>query len=202
MEPFQLVVGMANLRKEISAIATSAAKLNERIHVCAVSCLAHVRDHGDWTPAALLCDALPKGQRVKALVYWFSHFSNGKLKLRETELGYRATLAKDRTAADFDVEGAMAVTFGDLTTERPPSVMTAESLLKVLARKASTREFDANGQRKATRASIALAASLKRLADELVKSPEFEALLSEERAEIEGAKILEAASSAETAQAA
>jgi len=193
MEPFQLVVGMANLRKEISAIATSAAKLNERIHVCAVSCLAHVRDHGDWTPAALLCDALPKGQRVKALVHWFGHFSNGKLKLRETELGYRATLAKDRTAADFDIEGAMAVTFGDLTTERPPSVMTAESLLKVLARKASTREFDANGQRKATRASIALAASLKRLADELVKSPEFEALLSEERAEIEGAKILEAA---------
>src|SRR5690606_1452395 len=102
MESFQLIVGMANLRKEISTIATSAAKLNERIHVCAVSCLAHVRDHGDWTPAALLCDALPKGQRVKALVYWFSHFSNGKLKLRETELGYRATLAKDRTAADLD----------------------------------------------------------------------------------------------------
>jgi len=193
MEPFQLVVGMANLRKEISSIAASAAKLNERIHVCAVSCLAHVRDHGDWTPAALLCDALPKGQRVKALAHWFSHFSNGKLKLRETEHGYRATLAKDRTAADFDIEGAMAVTFGDLTTERPPSIMTAEALLKVLARKASTREFDANGQRKATRASIALAASLKRLADEMVKSPEFEALLSEERAEVEGAKILEAA---------
>jgi len=193
MEPFQLVVGMANLRKEISSIAASAAKLNERIHVCAVSCLAHVRDHGDWTPAALLCDALPKGQRVKALVYWFGHFSNGKLKLRETELGYRATLAKDRTAADFDVEGAMAVTFGDLTTEREPKVMTAESLLKVLARKASTREFDANGQRKATRASIALAASLKRLADELVKSPEFEALMREERFEMEGTKILEAA---------
>jgi len=193
MEPFQLIIGMANLRKEIGAIAASAAKLNERIHVCAVSCLAHVRDHGDWTPAALLCDALPKGQRVKALAHWFSHFSNGKLKLRETEHGYRATLAKDRTAADFDVEGAMAVTFGDLTTERPPSVMTAESLLKVLARKASTREFDTNGQRKATRASIALAASLKRLADELVKSPEFEALLREERFELEGSKILEAA---------
>jgi len=193
MEPFKLVIGMANLRKEISAIAASATKLNERIHVCAVSCLAHVRDHGDWTPAALLCDALPKGQRVKALAHWFSHFSNGKLKLRETEHGYRATLAKDRTAADFDVEGAMAVTFGDLTTERPPSVMTAESLLKVLARKASTREFDTNGQRKATRASIALAASLKRLADELVKSPEFEALLREERFELEGSKILEAA---------
>lgn len=193
MEPFQLVVGMANLRKEISSIAASAAKLNERIHVCAVSCLAHVRDHGDWTPAALLCDALPKGQRVKALAHWFSHFSNGKLKLRETEHGYRATLAKDRTAADFDIEGAMAVTFGDLTTERPPSIMTAEALLKVLARKASTREFDANGQRKATRASIALAASLKRLADEMVKSPEFEALLREERAEVEGTKILEAA---------
>jgi len=193
MEPFQLVVGMTNLRKEISAIATSAAKLNERIHVCAVSCLAHVRDHGDWTPAALLCDALPKGQRVKALAHWFSHFSNGKLKLRETEHGYRATLAKDRTAADFDIEGAMAVTFGDLTTERPPSIMTAEALLKVLARKASTREFDANGQRKATRASIALAASLKRLADEMVKSPEFEALLREERFEMEGTKILEAA---------
>jgi len=193
MEPFQLVVGMTNLRKEINAIAASAAKLNERIHVCAVSCLAHVRDHGDWTPAALLCDALPKGQRVKALAHWFSHFSNGKLKLRETEHGYRATLAKDRTAEDFDIEGAMAVTFGDLTTERPPSIMTAEALLKVLARKASTREFDANGQRKATRASIALAASLKRLADELVKSPEFEALLSEERAEVEGTKILEAA---------
>jgi len=193
MEPFQLVVGMANLRKEISSIAASAAKLNERIHVCAVSCLAHVRDHGDWTPAALLCDALPKGQRVKALAHWFSHFSNGKLKLRETEHGYRATLAKDRTAADFDIEGAMAVTFGDLTTERPPSIMTAEALLKVLARKASTREFDANGQRKATRASIALAASLKRLADEMVKSPEFEALLREERFEMEGTKILEAA---------
>jgi len=193
MEPFQLIIGMANLRKEIGAIAASAAKLNERIHVCAVSCLAHVRDHGDWTPAALLCDALPKGQRVKALAHWFSHFSNGKLKLRETEHGYRATLAKDRTAADFDIEGAMAVTFGDLTTERPPSIMTAEALLKVLARKASTREFDANGQRKATRASIALAASLKRLADEMVKSPEFEALLREERFEMEGTKILEAA---------
>ena len=42
-------------------------------------------------------------------------------------------------------------------------------------------------------ASIALAANLFRLANELVKSPEFEALLREERFEMEGTKILEAA---------
>jgi phage major head subunit gpT-like protein len=192
---------MPNLRAAIKRIASRSAVVNSNIHVVAVSSLAHARDHGDWTPAALLLNALPSGQRVKALAFWFKRFSNGKLSFHKADDGWKGKLAKERNVADFDIEGAMAVTFGDLTAEKKPdSVLTTEALVKILAKRAEKTEFDDTGEKRvATRAAIVLAATLARAAQDVMNSEEFAALKAEERAILDAAKAA-APSDGETAK--
>lgn len=191
------------LRKAIAMVGKSARKVNEQIHLCAVSALSHAFAYGDWTLAADLCQVLPNGQRVKALAHWFAHFSGGKLKLRKTSEGWRADVGtwKTRTKDDLNLDGAIQTMFGDLTAEKEPAVMTTEALVKLLARKAASPELDAQGRRKATRASIVLAATLERAAKDLLVTEEFKALLKEEAVEVETEKVLEAGSSSEAAAA-
>lgn len=186
MDKSELITGMPELRKAIKSVATSASKVNARIHVVAVSCFAHVRDHNDWTPAAMLLNALPTGTRVKALAYWFKYFSNGKLTFSKNDEGeYRGHLAKDRNRNDFDVDNAWLTPFGDLTVEKSPSVLTTDKLIKLIAQRAKKDEYDKNGTRVTTRAAVTLAANLERYAEELKNSDEFAELRAEEQAVLE-----------------
>lgn len=180
----EIVQGMENLRPRIGAVASSSAAVNEEIHVLAVSSLAHVRDHGDWTPVALLLNALPNGQRVKALAFWFRHFSAEKLIMRKADEGWLGTLAKTRAKEDFDVDAAMLTTFGDLTVERDPSIATVASIVKKLKSGAKREQFK-DGKRVATSASIVLSAALDKAAAELLASPEYAEIKAKEKAEIE-----------------
>lgn len=178
----ELITGSKDLQTAIKRLATSAKKLNATVHLCAVSCLAHVRDSGDWTQAAALLDALPSGQRVKALAFWFKHFSSGKLSFSVRDDGlYKGRLAKDRGPSDFRVTEAEETTFGDLTSEKAPTILTAAAMVKMLTNRASRNEINEDGERVATRAALLLAGQLEKVADELVKSPEFAAAMSEEK---------------------
>lgn len=132
--------------KLIAKIGRVSNIVQSQIHVAAVSCLAHARDHGDYTLAVRLCDALPRGTRVKALAFWFSNFSSGKLSLSAGKAGWQASLKKDRSDEDFDLIGAEATSFADLTNERDPKTMTLEALLKYLERKANDDEVLSSGE--------------------------------------------------------
>lgn len=140
------LMSQADVVKAIPVLSADAAQIQERIHVIACSTLDHVRAHGDTTGAVSLCNALPKGQRVKALGAWFKHFSNGKLVMvYDKKAGWSAKLSKGRTDADFDVTKAMETTFADLTEERDPVSVTIESMLRNLKRNAENTEMHDDG---------------------------------------------------------
>lgn len=120
----------------IGRIAATGKVLQARIHSVAVSTLAHIRDHGDTTLAARLLDALPNGQRVKALAHWYSHFSNGmaKFSIDKGTGQWKCALSDKRVVTDFDIDAAAATSFADLTTEKAPETLTVEALEKWLTR--------------------------------------------------------------------
>jgi hypothetical protein len=174
MSTFTLLT-QADLMAKVVEIRTVAHTLQESIHVCACSGLDHVRAHGDTTGVVALVNALPNGQRVKALAFWFKKFSNGKLILTRNKDSkvWEAKLSKQRVDSDFDVAGAMEVTFADLTDERDPQSTTIEGLVKALEGKATNAEnFEGTTIPKVTPEARAFAAKLVAFAREQLKPAE------------------------------
>lgn len=153
----------ADLMKAIPILAAQARDVQEMIHQCACSALDHVRAHGDTTGFVALLNALPNGQRVKALAYWAKHFSTSKLILQFDKKAktWAAKLSKDRKDEDFKVTEAMGTTFADLTEEKDPESMTLAKLIKKLESTATNSEnFDGTDIPKVAPDARALAAKL------------------------------------------
>jgi len=139
--------------KLIKSIATRAKNVERDIHIAACSTLAHTRDHGDYTGAVALMNALPKGQRVKGLAVWYKHHTSGKLSMRQDKSKGNilvASLAKDRTPEDFLVDEAVEITFADFTVEPEPKEITVDRLVKYLEGIATNDEVMPNGKPKVT----------------------------------------------------
>lgn len=152
-----------DLMKAIPILARSARDVQDLIHQCGCSALDHVRAHGDTTGFVALLNALPNGQRVKALAYWAKHFSSGKLVLTfdKKAKSWVAKLSKDRKDEDFGIQSAMATSFADLTEEQEPKSMTVEMLIKKLTSASTNSEnFDGTEIPKVEPAARALAAKL------------------------------------------
>lgn len=128
------IMSAGEITTAIGRIAASGKVLQARIHTVAVSTLAHIRDHGDTTLAVRLLDALANGQRLNALAFWYSRFSNGKTVMSKGKDGqWKCNLNKDRDVTDFDIEAADATNFADLTKEpkvEPMDIKAFEKLLK------------------------------------------------------------------------
>lgn len=153
----------ADLAKKVVEIKTTAHNLQASIELCACSGLDHVRAHGDTTGVLALMNALPNGQRVKALAFWFKKFSNSKLifTMDKKAKEWKVSLSKQRVDADFDITGAMATSFADLTDERDPKSATVESILKSLISKSTnTENFDGTDIPKVEPAARELTAKL------------------------------------------
>ncbi|MFI5397570.1 MAG: hypothetical protein ACHQ9S_18695 [Candidatus Binatia bacterium] len=121
----------------IANIAQTSSDVMNEIHQAAVSCLAHVRDHGDTTLAVRLLAVAPSGLRRNALAQWFKVYSSNKLSIGADKNGvWSAKLNPNRTEADFRVDDSMEVTFGDLMPEAKvkDKPMTLEDLVKVIAK--------------------------------------------------------------------
>lgn len=133
-------------KSNISRIKRAGKALQVLIHETATSTLAHIRDHGDWTLACALLDAMPNGQRVKALAHWYNHFSDGAVKFSfDPNAGWTCKLAKNRTPEQFDVEGAYAKSFADLTAEKEPTTMSVKQAIAYLKRKANDDKRNDDG---------------------------------------------------------
>lgn len=158
-----MLLTQQDVTARIVKLGASAAEVQSEIHLIACSTLDHIRVHGDTTGAVALMNALPKGQRVKSLSFWFRHFSNGKvaMALDKATDTWSCTLGKKRTEADFDIVAALAMTFADLTTEREPVSMTLEQFIKGLERTANnTANHDGTEIPKVSEPVRALAAKL------------------------------------------
>jgi hypothetical protein len=119
--------------RAITRIARAGAKIQALIHQVAVSTLVHARDHGDVTLIERLLNGLPNGQRVKALAYWYAHFSDNQLTVKDVNGKFTVGIVKGRDETAFNVEGAALVTFAELTKEsKPGKTFTMEQLVKKL----------------------------------------------------------------------
>jgi hypothetical protein len=156
--------------ERIVSIRESARGLQDSIHIVAVSTLAHIRDHGDWTVAASLLNALPSGQRVQTLAKWFNHFSGKQINFfQDKKAGnvFTGKLVDGWKADKFDVDSAMATQFGDLEAEKVNSVITLDKLRHMIARVANNTGSNKDGSRKVSDVTMAAASKCVALLDEL-----------------------------------
>lgn len=140
------IISQADCQKKIARIKRIGHTLQGEIHAVAVSTLAHIRDHGDYTLAVQLLDALPNGQRVKALAHWYGHFSNGAATFSfDKSGGWGCKLLKARTPEMFDVTGAYMTSFADLVAEKGYTTLNLEQVKAWLKRKANDTGLNPDG---------------------------------------------------------
>jgi hypothetical protein len=99
---------------EIKWIGGTGKKMDGSIHATAVACIYLSMPHLDGghncaIRAERLVNAMPKGSRVKALVAWFTRFSNIRL-IRQEDGSYKGAVLKP-TAKDYkDADPQTALT--------------------------------------------------------------------------------------------
>lgn len=130
------LMSVGEMTTAIGRIKAGSASLQARIHSVAVSTLSHASVHGDTTLACRLLDALATGQRVKSLAFWFAHFSGKQMSLSidKAKGAWVCKLKEGWDKAGFDIEGADATSFADLTVEKSPETMDVKAFLKMLKR--------------------------------------------------------------------
>ena len=140
----------SQIASRVARIVRVAGKVDGELHVVLCSILDHTREHGDYTALLPLLNGLPAGVRKQGIVAWLSHFSNKKLiaRLDTKSKQWVCDLAKDRQDSDFDIVGAMAVTFGDFKPEPVPTTLTLALLIKMLEQKATDSKMNEDGSPK------------------------------------------------------
>lgn len=115
------------INKAIASIASRGKKLDADIQAAGLSVLNHSDQHGDYTLADKLVQALPKGSRKLALVEWMLAF--GKLRLLDkanpddaVRIAAGSFFAYDKTKRT-DLESAAAKPWFDFKPEAP--ILTA-----------------------------------------------------------------------------
>lgn len=129
-----VITAAAKLNEAISSIASRGKRLDADIHRAGVSCLFHIREHGDVTLLARLIEALPKSGRRKA----FNHWAESHAPIEIDDKGAKGVvvqLKKDRKPEDFKMEDAAGTPFWDFTQERAPVPVTLEAILKMVENK-------------------------------------------------------------------
>lgn len=133
------ILSQSDVADFIGRICASAREVQSNIHVAAWNTLNHTKLHGDYSNALKLLNALPNGQRVKSLAFWFTKMSSGKfrpLQNGKTKAYECQKLGENRTDADFLMDQAEAISFADLTAEKDPAPLTLEKFIKGLKRTA------------------------------------------------------------------
>jgi hypothetical protein len=152
----------SQIGSKVARIVKGAKMVDAELHVVLCSILDHTREHGDFTAILPLFNGLPNGVRKQGIVAWLSHFSNKKLvaRLDTKTKEWVCELSKERSNADFDIVGAMAVTFGDFTKEPEATTLTLAMLVKLLEKKATSDEVNKDGSPKVSPEARDLASKL------------------------------------------
>ena len=137
MPQLELIKDVKKLGKAIKSIATRGAKLDSDIHIAAVSCLHHAFNHGDVTLMTKLVDAMPKSGRRKALIHWVQEHS--LLGYVEGEQAFRMTASKTK---QWKLKVAEETPFWEFTTEKAPTDLTMEQLVKLVVTKVQKAKDD------------------------------------------------------------
>lgn len=92
-KPFTLISGKEAIVKEIKLIGLSGVKFDHRVHVAAVSCVAHIKEHGDNTLLLNLYRILPDSFRRNSFLAWCEDFGGVEVITKDPETG--KSLKKD-----------------------------------------------------------------------------------------------------------
>lgn len=118
----ELIKGTSAINKAIASIQSRGAKLDASIQHVGLSVLQHIEDHGDYTLAERLVQAMPKGSRRLALVEWM--LAHGRIALLDKadpadaeriKAGGVFKYAKEKAT---DIEGAALVQWFDMKKEK------------------------------------------------------------------------------------
>lgn len=171
---YSTLIDSEKLTKQIARIAKVGKALQAEIHSVAVQTLGHIAAHGDTTLFIRLLNALPNGQRVKALAFWGNHFSGKQVTATfDKEAGaWNAKLVKGWSPEPFDMDGAVATSFADLTAEKGYSTLTMPAFLAMLKRTADKTGQNPDGTPKVEAKVRAICASLFAELSEKTKKPE------------------------------
>lgn len=124
----KFITDTKTLTAKIASIGKRGKKLDTDIHLAAVSCLYHTREHGDWTLFQKLCLAMPKSGRVKALCTWAEAFAPMTIDRKK----FTVTLQDGRTPEMFKLDAADETPFWEFTQETEARDFTLEMLLRKL----------------------------------------------------------------------
>lgn len=116
----------------IKSIQSRGSKLQKDIHLCAVSCLAHIEKHGDITLLNRLMAALPGGWRSNAIKGWAEDF--GKVNWDNTQKAFVYDKAKKS-----NIEGAIATSPEEYKPEVEYKPLDLAEAIKALVKKAQER---------------------------------------------------------------
>lgn len=116
----------------IKSIQSRGSKLAKDIHICAVSCLAHIDKHGDITLLNRLMAALPGGWRSNAIKAWSE--DHGKVNWDNTQKAF----VYDKSKVS-NLEGAIATSPEEYKPEAEYKPMDLAEAIKALIKKAKDR---------------------------------------------------------------
>ena len=117
------------INKRIKSIKTRGKNIDRDIDIAGCAIMEHAAEHGDYSAANRLVDALPKSGRTKAFIKWFSDHT----PYNWTEKEKCFTLPKDASERrQFMINEAKAVPFWEYTVEKEPEALDIDKAIASL----------------------------------------------------------------------
>lgn len=131
-----IILKAKNVRNQIALVKSRAKKLDDQIHIIAVSCLYHADKHGDVTLMQELIESMGKSQRRNAVIAWASAYG----KFQPNEKGKNVDYCRGNAT---DIEAAKNESPWDFKPEQPFKAFDMEVELKKLIKRSAKAADDA-----------------------------------------------------------
>lgn len=117
------------INKRIKSIRTRGKNIDRDIDIAGCAIMEHAAEHGDYSAANRLVDALPKSARTKAFITWFSDHTPYNWTEKEKCFKLPKDAIKRR---QFMIDEAKAVPFWEYTVETEPKSLDIDKVIASL----------------------------------------------------------------------
>lgn len=133
---FTATMNKADIEAAIVSINKRGAKLDQDIHLTALSCAAHHLAHRDYTLLNRLWLAMPKGSRRTALTEWYIQFAGVEVNMDKANSAEKPFIV-DAAKKPVDLAGGAAKPWFECKKEKAPDEeFNFEGLLAQLLKRA------------------------------------------------------------------
>ena len=117
------------INKRIKSIKGRGKNIDRDIDIAGCAIMEHAAEHGDYSAANRLVDALPKSARTKAFITWFSDHTPYNWTEKEKCFKLPKDAIKRR---QFMIDEAKAVPFWEYTVETEPKSLDIDKVIASL----------------------------------------------------------------------